>query len=276
MIFSSLLLAAAPCFATAHCAPQDRREVVMETYHALAKIEDLEGLADLWKQNRGLVLQTIDADLEGGLSLWEKSPEKPPVAEISALQTRAMFGARAASLAFSQPIFTDYASSFVGWDNAQKQAFRAGQQVYGRAAKELKDGNHETAFEAGKETVERASALGDWWGTAMGYGAQAEAARNLGWFEDALVAYGMARQINHALGLEYSEYRNLQGMLAASRAAERDPRSLVIATDLAAYARAFADTPILKTTLSAKAQLEEKLGHTSAATKTKDELSTLK
>lgn len=273
MFLTSLLLSAAPLLPVS--TPQNRREEVAQKYHALAAARDLEALGKLWEENVGLVLQTIDADLEGSLALWEKDPEAAPAEEIHKLQQRALFGARAASVALDEPIFLDYASSFVGWDEPQKRAFRAGQQVYARAAKELKEENHETAFEAAKETVERATALGDWWGAAMGYGAQGDAARHLGWFEDALAAYGLARQVNHALGLQYAEYRNLQGMLPAARAAERFQRALAIAGDLASYAEAFDDKVVLKSTLETKAKLEDKLGHPDEAAKTREALGAL-
>ena len=273
MFLTSLLLSVAP--APVHVQQDTRREQVTAEYHELATAEDAEGLAALWKDNVGLVLQTIDADLEGSLALWENAKESPPTEEIAALQARALFAARVASRALGEPIFMDYASSFVGWNNDQKAAFRAGQAVFGRAMQELKDKNHEVALMAGRETVERASALGDWWGAAMGYGAEAAAAREMGLFEDSLRAYGMARQINHALGLEYSEYRNLQGMLAVARADDRFRRAHAIAEDLIEFAEAFKEAPVLKQTLTAKVEIEKALGLNEAAAATKAKLEAL-
>lgn len=270
MFLTSLLLTAAPVLSTP--APQDRRQEVAKQYHALAAAQDAEGLGELWKKNVGLVLQTIDADLEGSLALWENDPENPPKEEIAALHNRALFGARVASKALEQPIFLDYTSSFVGWSDVQKHAFRNGQQVYGRAMAELKKEEYSNAFEAGKETVERASALGDWWGTAMGYGAQAMAAQQMGLFEDSLLAFGMARQINHALGLRQSEYRNLQGMLTVSLAAEFTYRAHACAGDLADMAEAFGDKKTLKSSLETKAKLEKQLGMEKAAARTAERL----
>jgi len=254
MCLTSLLLSTLPGLGLA--VPQTPREEVALRYRELALAGDSAGLEALWKEHVGLVLATIDGDLEGSLALWEKSPEAPPSEEIAALHRRALFGARAAGAAFDEPIFTDYASSFVGWSDAQKHAFRAGQQVFGRAVKEYQDGNHEMAFKVAKETVERASALGDWWGTAMAYGVQGDAARQVGWFEDALVAYGMARQLNHALGLRSSELHNLEGMLAAARAAGRRPRALALATDLAALARLTGNAAALEKALAAQGDLD--------------------
>jgi len=273
MLLATLLLSAAPL-----PSPQDppnRRAEVRARYEALAGAQDPDGLAELWGKNRGLVLQTIDADLEGSLALWEAAPEAPPTEEIRALQERALFGARVASRHFREPIFLDYAASFVGWDEAQRAAFRAGQAVYSRAVQELEAGNHELALEAGRETVERAMALGDWWGTAMGHRAAGEAARHLGWFEDALRSFSLARQIDHALGLEHSEMRDLRGMLAAARADERWLRARVTAEALADAARAFEDDEVLREALEAKAAVEEALGLAKEAEETREQLEAL-
>ncbi|MFT7669414.1 MAG: tetratricopeptide (TPR) repeat protein [Planctomycetota bacterium] len=273
MFLTSLLLTLAP----AHTTPiqGNRREEVKVAYHALAEARDAEGLQKLWKDNVGLVLQTIDADLEGGLSLWEKSKDSPPEDKIAALQDRAMYGARMATKALDQPIFLDYAASFIGWTDDQKLAFRSGQAVYGRAMQELKKEEYEVAYEAGMETVERASALGDWWGLAMGYGAKGEAARQMGEFEDALNALSMARQINHALGLQFSEYRNLQSMLNVARADERLLRALVTAEAVIEFAEAFQDSDTLKATLATKGQIEDSLGLAEDAEATRSKLEKL-
>jgi hypothetical protein len=276
MFLATLILTLAPAPSAPPAAAQNRREEVALRYRELHAAGDAAGLGELWKVNVGLVLPTIDADLEGSLALWESSPEAPPEAEILALQARALFGAAAATRALDEPIFLDYASSFVGWHDDQKHAFRAGQQVYARAVQEFEDENFEVAVEAGRETVERALALGDWWGAAMGYGAQADAQRALGWFEDALVAYSLARQINRALGLQHSEYKNLQGMLAVARALERPLRAHAAAEAVLAYARAFGDAAAILSTLETKAALERALGRTEAAARTGAELEALK
>jgi hypothetical protein len=275
MLLTTLLLVASPAHPAAHAPAQDRRAEVTARYQELAAAGDREGLAELWSANVGLVLQTIDADLEGSLSLWEAAPEEPPVDEIDALHTRALFGASVAAEALGRPLLLDYATSFVGWTDPQKHAFRAGQAVFGRAAQELREGDKEVAFAAGLETVERAMALGDWWGAAMGYGVRGEAARAQGWHEDALSNLSMARALNHALGLEFSEYRNLRGMLGAARALERHPRALAIARELARAAEGFGDAEGLREALAAQAELEEALGHAEAAQATRSRLEAL-
>ena len=237
MLYTGLLLLAGATPSVAPVGPV-QREVVVQQYHEFHQTGDSEGLKALWREHEGLVLQTIDADLEGALSAWEGAREDPPWDSIRALQERALFGARCASEALARPIFLDYASSFVGWTDEQKLDFRAGQSLYARAARDLGAGEHETALVAGQETVVRARALGDWWGTAMGYGAQGAAQQALGNLDDALSAYSQARLLNHDLGLRHSEYENLQGMVNCLRALERWQRALPATEALVAYARA--------------------------------------
>jgi tetratricopeptide (TPR) repeat protein len=259
MFLSALLLSLSPAPAP-QPTPQDRREAVTAKYHALFETQDAAGMRELWSENEGLVLQTIDADLEGSLSKWEGAKEAPPTAEIEALHARALFGARCASEALSRPIFLDYASSFVGWNDEQKLDFRAGQAVYGRAMQELRDDNAEVALEAARETVLRALPLGDWWGTAMGHGAEGMALQAMGELEDALSAYSRARLLNSDLGLQFSEYRNLQGMLSCLRSLERWQRALVVSESVVEYAKAFQDADGLRAGLTAQAELARKLG----------------
>ena len=147
--------------------------------------------------------------------------------------------------------------------------------VVKRAMAELKKEEVDLAFEAGKETVERASALGDWWGTAMGYGAMGSAAQGRGQFEDALLAFSMARQINNALGLFSSEYRSLKGMLTMSVAMESHYRALACAGDLANMAETFGDSKTLKSSLETKGKLERQLGMAAEAAKTAERLSAI-
>jgi len=278
MFLTSLLLAStplAPLPGAISSTLQDRRAEVQASYAALHEARDEEGLAKLWSENMGLVLQTIDADLEGGLALWEAAPEDPPRERITALHARALFGARVAAEALDRPLLHDYAISFTGWTDAQKGAFRAGQAVYARGLEELENENLEVALLAGRETVERALPLGDWWGTAMGYSLAGSAHQATGSFEDALASYSMARTLHHGLGLEHSEYEALQGMLNVLRALERHPRARVVANDIIEYARGFQDSATLKRTLSARAQIESALGMTEEESATRAELAAI-
>jgi tetratricopeptide (TPR) repeat protein len=204
-------------------AVQDRGTEVSQRYHALAAAGDGAGLAALWQGNPDLVLPVIDADLEGSLKLRESS-ETPDEQAIAALQARALFGARAAEQASGHPILVDYAASFVGWDAEQQRRFRAGQAAFGRARQAARAADHAAALAAATECRELAEPLGDWWGTAMGLGAEGQALAALGRHEEALVALARARLIHHDLGLDSSAYRNLLDMLDALQALGRAVR----------------------------------------------------
>ncbi|MCB9913626.1 MAG: hypothetical protein H6828_00590 [Planctomycetes bacterium] len=281
MLLSALLLALAPNASTAAppapapVAVQDRRAEVRDAYHELAAAGDEAGLRALWGANPALVLQTIDADLEGSLAKWEAAPDAPPTDEIAALHARALFGARCATLELGRPIFVDYASSFVGWNDEEKLDFRTGQKVYGRAMEELEAGNLDVALEAAKETVLRAAPLGDWWGTAMGYGAQGQVLQMQGELADALTAWSHARLLNADLGLQYAEYRSLLGMLGCLRGLERWQRGLAVADAAIAYAKGYGDPAGLRDALSGKHACLEGLGRTEEAAAAKAELEKL-
>ncbi len=204
------------------CAPSalhaQAEESIEARYHAAAAAGDEAALVALWRAHPDAVLGTIDADLEGSLALREEAEAAGQPADESAiapLHARALFGARAAQLATGHPIFVDYVASFVGWDAEQRRSFRAGQAAFGEARAALKDGRHEEALAAGRRCSERAAALGDWWGTAMGLTAQGQALAGLGRHEEAVVALSKARILHHDLGLTGSEYGNLLGLVAA-------------------------------------------------------------
>lgn len=179
---------------------------VRAQFVALADKKDGEALAKLWREHPHEVLTAIDEDLEGSLATWEKSSDKPDAAAIKAQQERALWGARIASDALKTPIFADYASSFVGWNEAQKKSFRAGQAAFGRARKAAKSGDHAGAAEAGRECADRALPLGDWWGYAMGLSAEGNALVHVGEKERALASLSQARLVFHDLGLIGDEY----------------------------------------------------------------------
>ncbi len=263
MFLSAALLTLASSTTPTCFAPplENRREEVTTKYHELFEARNVPGMQELWSENVDLVLQVIDADLEGSLAKWEAAKDAPPLQEIEALQERAMFGARCASVALSQPIFLDYAASFSGWTDEQKHDFRQGQKVYARALQELEEGGDpEVAWEAAKEVVLRALPLGDWWGVAMGYGVQGKALQQMGQLEDALSAYSRGRLLNADLGLQHAEYRNLQGMLSCLRSLERWERALVVAEAAIEYAKVFGDEAGLKSARTARQEVATKLG----------------
>ena len=94
---------------------------------------------------------------------------------------------------------------------------------------------------AAVECRELAEPLGDWWGTAMGFGAEGQALAALGRHEQALVALARARLIHHDLGLFGSECRNLLGMLAALDALGRPTRADGVAARAAELAERLGD-----------------------------------
>jgi len=177
-------------------------------YHEACVAGDREALAELWRAEPGRILPTFDADLEAGLATWEESPDDPDTAAIAALYDRALWAAEVASDVTGHPIFADYASSFVGWDTDQKRRFRKGQQAYGRAMGALRESRLDEALAAGRECKELALPLGDWWGSAMGYTAEAMALARLERWDEALVAAGQGRNLYRDLGLRGSEYQN--------------------------------------------------------------------
>ena len=91
-------------------------------------------------------------------------------AEIERLIARAVAGAHAATEATSRRRILDYVTSFAGWNDEQKRSFRAGQQAFRAGRQALRDGDAAEALRLGQECLELAEPLGDWWGTAMGYG----------------------------------------------------------------------------------------------------------
>jgi tetratricopeptide (TPR) repeat protein len=253
MLFLPLCL----CLAPALPAPADQKEVRKQFVELSAK-QDKDALVALWKANPGLVLQVIDADLEGSLREQEKG-EPAGSAKVKEKQQRALFGAECAALATGHPILPDYAASFVGWNADQKRQFRDGQKVYRAAAEALQKGDKAAALAKGKECVERASALGDWWGTAMGYDAQGRAAQALGGIDDALTALTQARLLNHDLGLRDDELEELVLLTDLCSAAERWQRALACARDGQALARALGKTDVATALAAKEASVRAKL-----------------
>lgn len=203
---------------------------VMKAYHEAFEKQDEAALEELWIEHPGRVLSTIDSDLEGSLSIWEKSPEKPDADAIADLHARAMWGARIASIASSRSIFHDYAASFVGWNNDQKRSFRAGQRAHSVARKALANKDAKAGLNAARECRGLAIALGDWWGTAMGYAAEGDAEHGLGQHAEGLIASSQARLIYQQLGLAGSEYRCLLSMVAQLQEMKRPLRLRVTLT----------------------------------------------
>lgn len=241
-------------------------------YQSLYTSRDAGGLAQLWRGNPGAILVTIDADLEGSLSLWEESPEAPDEAAIEALHARALWGARIASDVTGQPIFADYAASFVGWDTAQKTRFRAGQAAFGRSRQALKGGDAEAALAAASECRQLAEPLGDWWGAAMGLSMEGQALAALGRHEEALASLGQARLLYAQLGLYSGEAPVLVQLIESCTALGRHERALAAAVSLAGLAGDAGDEQTGRKALTLQADSLEALGRTEEAQATRSEV----
>lgn len=246
------------CLVLVLSAPADRKEV-RQQFVELAGKQDKEALVALWKANPGLVLQVIDMDLEGSLKDQEKG-EAADSPKVKEKQQRALFGAHCAELATGHPIVLDYASSFVGWNADQKRQFRDGQKIYHASTDALAKGDKAAALTKGRECVERASALGDWWGTAMGFDAAGRAAQALGGLDDALTALTQARLLNHDLGLFDDEAEELGLIVDLCSATSRWQRALAAVLDAQALAQQRNDDAARKALAEKEHAVRAKLG----------------
>jgi hypothetical protein len=244
--------------ALAVSAPADKKDVRKQFVELAAK-QDKDALVALWKANPGVVLPVIDNDLEGSLKDMEKG-EAVDSPKVKEKQQRALFGAQCAELATGHPILCDYASSFVGWNAEQKRQFRDGQKVYHASSDALAKGDKPAALSKAKECIERASALGDWWGTAMGYDAVGRAAQALGGLDDALTALTQARLLNHDLGLLDDEAEELGLIVDLCCATERWPRALAAVHDAQALAKVRGDDAAGKALEAKEKTVRAKLG----------------
>lgn len=257
------LLVTALLFAPATAEPTvalTRVEDVAASYAKACEARDAEALAKLWKNNPMSILPTFDADLEASLRTWEASPDSPDAAAIAKLHDRAQWAARIASEVTGRPIFADYAASFVGWNPEEKARFRGGQKAYGQAMRALQEGDAEKALEAARECTGLAMPLGDWWGSAMGLGAEGQALLALERHPEALLAASRARLLNQQLGLGGAELSCLGVMLKAAKKMERTDRALVCARDAEALAKKLGVEEAMDHFARARVELEELLG----------------
>lgn len=180
-----------------------------KTFVELAEKKDEAGCRELWRKQRASLLPIIDADLEGSLAVREKAGtrELTPDEEksIADMHARAVWGATQAA-ANELPFVLDYAASFVGWNEEQRSAFRAGQKAYGEARQALAAGDVEAARAAGKRCRELAAPLGDWWGAQSGWEVEARALEMLGETEQALAAWARVRLVALSISLVGDEY----------------------------------------------------------------------
>lgn len=214
---------------------------VKERFEQLEAARDHAGMVALWRAHPREAMKIIDSYLEDSLKRWEDAPSTDP-REIAAFHQRALHGAKAADEAFGRCIFSDYASAFVGWNDAEKKRFRGGQAAFARSREALEAKDYAKALEAGRECLELAHPLGDWWGMAMGYSSIGDAEAGLGHHEAALAAYSSARMIHHDLALVQAEYRNLLAMAPLLEQLKRYPRALVALDQALELSRTLGDT----------------------------------
>jgi hypothetical protein len=256
-----VILAACLLFVPAPAsAPTADLKEIKAQFEALHQKDDRAGCVALWKANPSAVLPVIDQDLEGSLKLWERSKEKPDTAKIATMHTRALWGARAAAEATGHPILVEYASSFVGWNDAQKASFRGGQKAFGAAMKALQGKDAKAALESARECSSKALPLGDWWGAAMGWDAEGNAQRALGAGEAALAAFTQARIAYHDLGLAGDEYQALTAIVELCQELGRPARGCDAADQAIALAKSLGDKDGEAALAKKRADLEAKLG----------------
>lgn len=254
-----LALAPSSSFAPPHTSAPAQEVDVRAKFVELHAKNDEAGCEKLFREHPGDVLGTIDADLEGSLGIWEKNPAAPEVGAINDLHTRALWGARIATRVSGDPIFLDYASSFVGWNEQQKKKFRGGQDAYRKARAALKAKDWAAAASAARECVELAAPLGDWWGQAMGLGALGQVLIAEGKHPDAIAPLAQAALIYRELQLtgdEYGMQRTLVTALLATGATQRAHAALVRAKQLA---EVLGDTKGAAELASQMAELEARL-----------------
>lgn len=209
-----------------------------KTFEELDAKKDETGLQAFWKENAPATLYVIDSYLEGSMRELEK---KGDAKKIAAMQQLALRGAKAADAAHGTHIFADYASSFVGWDEAQRKNFRGGQKAHRKAGEAMKKGDAAAALTAAEECVALARPLGDWWGTAMGLTAAAEAQEKLGKHEAAADLHAQAWLIHRELGLVGDAYGNLASMARLYTELGRTERARVSVERALEMARALGD-----------------------------------
>lgn len=221
------------------------------SFEELAEKKAGNKIVELWKKTPFETLPTIDSYLEGSLKLVEAS-EAPDQDAIVGMHAKAMGGARAADEAFGSVVFSEYASSFIGWTREQQKQFRLGQKAYGDARAAQQADRFEDALAAGQDCVTKAQPLGDWWGTAMGYSAIGAAQKGLGNVEKALTAFTSSRAIYHDLRLGGAELNCTVEMVALLKQRGSMERAKVTCQQGIALAERLGNT-------SAKAQLSQTL-----------------
>ncbi|MGH1376572.1 MAG: hypothetical protein ACRBCK_09515 [Alphaproteobacteria bacterium] len=205
---------------------KDEQAAVKERFEALDNKQDIDGIVVLWQNNPSVTAFVIDTYLEGALALFEQSNGENEN-KIKAMYDRGLRGALAADKAFGRKVFSDYASSFIGWDDQQKRQFRSGQKFYGDAKEALKAKRYEDAFASANESISVARPLGDWWGVAVAQAVSGIAQEEMLDFQGALVSFSEARLLFHNFGMMEDLLRSEIAMARVLIELKRFPRALV-------------------------------------------------
>ena len=190
-------LVAQPGPAGAQQKPKSEAHLSFETFD---KASDQNAIIKLFRNNPGEVAFIMDSYLEGALALFEQAGHAEND-QIEALFAHGLRAAFAADEAFGRRIFSDYASSFAGWDDAQKKQFRSGQAFYGEARTALEEQRYEDAIIAAEGSFGAADPLGDWWGVAVSLAVIGTAQEQLNRKQEALNAYSRARLLFQNFGM---------------------------------------------------------------------------
>ncbi len=226
---------------------------------------DAASCTKLWRDHPFEVLGTIDADLEGALAAWEKDGAKADEAQIRQMHLRALWGAKLASETFATPIFLDYTSSFVGWNDEQKANFRKGQAAHGAARGALKKGDHAVAADKARECADLALPLGDWWGYSMGLAAEGLALAGSKQDTKAASQLSKASILYRDLGLIGAQRECVAALVSVCERSKQPERARAAAREWLALTQTLGDQKSLPNAVEALARCEEACGDAQAA-----------
>ena len=168
----------------------------------------------------------------------------------------------------------DYTAAFTGWDAEERVRFRAGQRAFGQSRAKLAASDAPGALAAAEECLAHARALGDWWGTGMGWTAKGNALAAAGDPLGAAQALATARAVHEALALLGSEYGNLRALVPLFIEAGNLPRARAAAEHAVSLARGENDPALLTDALTLRLAFQEAAGEDTAAEETRAEIDT--
>ena len=225
--FTTVLCAATIAFCTMISGAQ-AQEQEKTPEHLRFEILDSEGnhdaIVELFQANPNQAIFIVDSYLEGALALHEESGADAKD-QVEAMFDQGVRASVAADQALGTRQFSDYASSFAGWDNTQRTQFRRGQDLFVTALTALEENRYQDAIDAATESAQNSNPLGDWWGVAGSLQIRGTAYEQLGETQRALEANSLARLLfdnfsltADQLSVEVAMVRNLIMLERFSRA----------------------------------------------------------